>query len=156
MRPFNLRRTVVCVILIISLQLISCGTLLHPDRRGQTSGRIDPGIAVLDGIGLIFFIIPGLIAYAIDFNTGGRSTCRARSRGKTAPAPLAGWACSRSGTNLRCLWDSETGSDASGVISRARRPCHNALTTCHSVRPELCHFGYKVQLPPAIPSFRFT
>jgi hypothetical protein len=48
----------------------SCGTLLYPERRGQTSGRIDPGVAVLDGIGLVLFIIPGLIAFAVDFTTG--------------------------------------------------------------------------------------
>lgn len=49
---------------------ISCGTLIYPERRGQTSGRIDPGVAILDGVGLLVFIIPGLIAYAIDFSTG--------------------------------------------------------------------------------------
>jgi hypothetical protein len=48
----------------------SCGTLLHPERMGQTSGRIDPGIAVLDGIGLLFFVIPGVIAFAVDFSNG--------------------------------------------------------------------------------------
>lgn len=48
----------------------SCGTLLYPERRGQTSGRIDPGVAVLDGVGLLLFIIPGIIAFAVDFATG--------------------------------------------------------------------------------------
>jgi hypothetical protein len=46
----------------------SCGTLLHPERKGQVSGRIDAGIAVLDGIGLLFFVIPGVIAFAVDFS----------------------------------------------------------------------------------------
>ena len=27
-------------------------------------------MAVADGVGLIFFILPGVIAYAIDFSTG--------------------------------------------------------------------------------------
>lgn len=58
----------VCAVLII--QLTGCGTLMYPERRGQTSGRIDAGVAVLDGIGLFFFIIPGIIAYAIDFSNG--------------------------------------------------------------------------------------
>lgn len=48
----------------------SCGTILHPERKGQTSGRIDPGIAVLNGIGLICFLIPGVIAFAVDFSNG--------------------------------------------------------------------------------------
>ncbi len=58
----------VCSVLIV--QLTGCGTLIHPERRGQRSGKIDAGIAILDGIGLLFFIIPGLIAFAIDFSTG--------------------------------------------------------------------------------------
>lgn len=48
----------------------ACGTLLYPERRGQTSGRIDPAVAILNGIGLLFFLIPGLIAFAVDFSTG--------------------------------------------------------------------------------------
>ena len=61
-------RTAICFTLIA--QLAGCGTLIHSERRGQRSGRIDPGIAILDGIGLLFFVIPGLIAFAIDFSTG--------------------------------------------------------------------------------------
>lgn len=52
------------------VQLSACGWILHPERRGQTGGRIDVGIAVLDGVGLLFFLIPGIIAYAVDFSTG--------------------------------------------------------------------------------------
>ena len=52
------------------LQLTACGTLLHPERKGQTGGRIDPAIAIMDGIGLLFFVIPGLAAFAVDFYTG--------------------------------------------------------------------------------------
>src|SRR5262245_55281267 len=48
-----------------------CGTILHPERRGQpTTGRLDWGIVLLDGLGLIFFFIPGFIAFAVDFSTG--------------------------------------------------------------------------------------
>jgi len=50
--------------------LTACGTILHPERKGQRSGRIDPGIVVLDGVGLLFFLIPGVIAYAVDFTNG--------------------------------------------------------------------------------------
>jgi hypothetical protein len=48
----------------------SCGTLMYPERRGQGAGRIDAGVAVLDGIGLLLFIIPGLVAFTVDFATG--------------------------------------------------------------------------------------
>ncbi len=52
------------------LQLAGCGTIIYPERRGQTHGQIDPGIAVLDALGLLLFIIPGVIAFAVDFSTG--------------------------------------------------------------------------------------
>jgi hypothetical protein len=52
------------------LHLAGCGTLLYPDRQGQKGGRVDPGIVVLDGVLLFFFIVPGLVAFGIDFYTG--------------------------------------------------------------------------------------
>jgi hypothetical protein len=48
----------------------SCGTILHPERRGQPAGRLDPGIVVLDAVGLLLFFIPGVVAFAVDFSTG--------------------------------------------------------------------------------------
>ncbi|MGI3131315.1 polyribonucleotide nucleotidyltransferase [Halopseudomonas pachastrellae] len=51
-------------------QLSACGTLFYPERRGQISGQIDPGVAILNGIGLLFYIIPGLVAFGVDFATG--------------------------------------------------------------------------------------
>lgn len=51
-------------------QLTACGTLLYPERRGQIEGRIDPAIAGLNAIGILFFVLPGLIAFGIDFATG--------------------------------------------------------------------------------------
>ncbi len=50
--------------------LASCGTLLYPERHGQPPGRLDVGVVVLDGIGLLVFLVPGLIAFAVDFATG--------------------------------------------------------------------------------------
>lgn len=51
-------------------QSVGCGTILYPERKGQKAGKIDVGVAVLDAIGLLFFIIPGVIAFAVDFNNG--------------------------------------------------------------------------------------
>lgn len=48
----------------------ACGVILYPERKGQVDGRIDPAVAILDGIGLLFFIVPGVIAFAVDFATG--------------------------------------------------------------------------------------
>jgi len=63
---------VLCVVIsaVLVIELAGCGTILYPERKGQKGGRIDPGIAVLDGLGLLFFIIPGVIAFAVDFTTG--------------------------------------------------------------------------------------
>jgi len=60
--------TVICFSLIASL--VGCGTLMYPERRGQKAGRIDVGVAVLDGLGLLLFLIPGVIAFAVDFSNG--------------------------------------------------------------------------------------
>ncbi|MED7669306.1 polyribonucleotide nucleotidyltransferase [Pseudomonas moraviensis subsp. stanleyae] len=51
-------------------QIAACGSIFYPDRRGQIDGKIDPAIAALDAVGLLFYIIPGLIAFAVDFATG--------------------------------------------------------------------------------------
>jgi hypothetical protein len=58
------------VLLAATTLQTACGTLLYPERRGQDSGRIDPAVVLLDAIGLFFFVIPGLIAFAVDFATG--------------------------------------------------------------------------------------
>jgi hypothetical protein len=48
----------------------ACGTILFSERQGQThSGKLDPNILILDGVGLLFFIVPGLVAFGVDFAT---------------------------------------------------------------------------------------
>lgn len=58
------------VIAALLSQLTACGTLFYPDRRGQIEGRVDPVIVALDAIGIIFYVLPGLIAFGVDFATG--------------------------------------------------------------------------------------
>jgi hypothetical protein len=55
-----------------SLSLVAgCGMILHPERRGQPpGGGLDWSIVALDGLGLLLFFIPGVIAFAVDFSTG--------------------------------------------------------------------------------------
>ena len=61
---------------VIVIQMASCGTLLYPERRhcdiqvDPKGRRIDPAVAVLDAACLVFFIIPGIFAFAVDFATG--------------------------------------------------------------------------------------
>jgi hypothetical protein len=62
-----------CMVVSAALivQLSACGYFLYPERRGQKPvGRIDPAIAVLDALGFFFFIIPGIIAFAVDISNG--------------------------------------------------------------------------------------
>ncbi|HAL92932.1 MAG TPA: hypothetical protein DCM68_07915 [Verrucomicrobia bacterium] len=55
---------------MVLMQTAGCGTIFHPGRIGQTGGKLDIGIVALDGLGLFFFLIPGIIAFAIDFSNG--------------------------------------------------------------------------------------
>jgi len=52
------------------LNLTACGYFLYPERVGQKSGKIDPAIVVLDAAGLLFGILPGVVAFAVDLATG--------------------------------------------------------------------------------------
>ncbi len=54
----------------LAFSLASCGTLLYPERRGQPAGRLDVGVVALDGVGLLLFLVPGVVAFAVDFATG--------------------------------------------------------------------------------------
>ena len=58
------------VVTMLIVQLTGCGTILYPERKGQKSGTIDLGIVVLDAIGLLIFIVPGVIAYFLDISNG--------------------------------------------------------------------------------------
>lgn len=55
---------------LLVFELSGCGTVIYPERRGQSSGRIDPAVVIMNGIGLLFWVIPGLVAFAVDFATG--------------------------------------------------------------------------------------
>jgi hypothetical protein len=66
------RRDFVRITAAGSVSLVAgCGMILHPERRGQPpGGSLDWSIVALDGIGLLLFFIPGVIAFAVDFATG--------------------------------------------------------------------------------------
>jgi hypothetical protein len=65
-------RKTTAALLVLSLvsQLGACGTLLYPERKGQVSGRLDIAVIALDAIGLLFYFVPGVVAFAVDFVTG--------------------------------------------------------------------------------------
>jgi hypothetical protein len=57
--------------LFLVLPISSCGTLFFQQRPNKPhSDKLDANIMILDGIGLIFWIVPGLVAYIVDFSTG--------------------------------------------------------------------------------------
>lgn len=66
----NLNAVVALALLVLLAQTVSCGFILYPERRGRTSGYIDPGVAILDAILFIPGILPGVVAFAVDFTTG--------------------------------------------------------------------------------------
>jgi len=72
MRKKRIPVKMLCIIvsLLLLLQVVGCGTIMYPERRGQNQGQIDSGMAILDGLGLLLFIIPGVVAFAVDFSTG--------------------------------------------------------------------------------------
>ncbi len=67
---WSIKTLVILLTCLMVLQLTACGFILYPERRGQTTGQIDVGVAILDGIGLLFFIVPGVVAFAVDFTNG--------------------------------------------------------------------------------------
>lgn len=100
MRNRTTRRLGMLLTLALGAQASGCGLILYPERKGQKSGDIDATVAVLDGIGLLFFIIPGVIAFVVDFHHGtiylpGTSKTIADASRNASPGPdspdLARW-----------------------------------------------------------------
>ena len=65
-----LRRAVSLILIAVLLPLGGCGYLIFNERVGQSGGNVDWGIFALDAVGLLFGIIPGVIAFVVDFSTG--------------------------------------------------------------------------------------
>lgn len=55
---------------MVSSQLVACGTLIYPERNGQTGGRLDLGVVALNTIGLVLWFVPGVVAFGVDFISG--------------------------------------------------------------------------------------
>jgi hypothetical protein len=72
MKLAHTRRKFIRLSIAASLSFAAgCGTILYPERRYQPpGGRLDWGVVALNTLGLLFFFIPGVIAFAVDFTTG--------------------------------------------------------------------------------------
>lgn len=68
------------VVFTLTANLVACGTILYPERKGLHGGKIDPVVAGLDAIGLFFYIVPGVIAFVVDYNSGAIYLPRGRRR----------------------------------------------------------------------------
>jgi hypothetical protein len=64
------KAVVTSLTLVMLFELSACGTIFYPERKGTRSGALDPIVVAADAIGLLFFFIPGVIAFAVDFSNG--------------------------------------------------------------------------------------
>jgi len=54
---------------VMAVQLAACGTIFYPERKNQrATSNLDGKVVALDTIGLLFFLVPGIIAFAIDYS----------------------------------------------------------------------------------------
>ena len=71
MNKHRFYRSAVALALSLNLVAVSgCGYIIYPQRQGQTGSRIDPVVAAMDAGLLLFYIVPGLVAFAVDFTNG--------------------------------------------------------------------------------------
>lgn len=138
LRSATTKVTSLLVCTAMLLQLVSCGTLLYPERRGQKSGELDLAVVLMDGIGLFFFIIPGLIAFAVDIHTGAIYLPPGHPRGKGKRGAATGEIVvmqadpkSLNSDTLSAMITAKTGfpvrlDDPNLIILKANRPIHIA------------------------------
>ena len=68
--PQRWRWTQCLIVAVLIVQTSGCGTIFWPERKGQPPGGLDPKVVALDAIGLLLFFVPGVVAFAVDFNNG--------------------------------------------------------------------------------------
>lgn len=66
---FYVKRACSLVLAVAMLNTAACGYLIYPERQGLRGDRVDGTVIALDAIGLLL-ILPGIIAFAVDFSTG--------------------------------------------------------------------------------------
>ncbi|MBA2114179.1 hypothetical protein [Bremerella alba] len=55
----------------VALFSSGCGSIMYSDRVGQPhTHQIDWKVAAFNGLGMLFFFVPGVVAFAVDFYTG--------------------------------------------------------------------------------------
>lgn len=57
------------LVVVLGMASTGCGTLFYGERKGkEPSNYADPAVVVLDGCLLFLGVIPGVVAFAVDFN----------------------------------------------------------------------------------------
>ena len=85
MRHGTRRRLGMSLAAALAVHASGCGLILYPERRGQKDGKIDPTVAILDGLGLLLFLIPGVIVFVVDFHHGAIYLPDTRKKTEEAP-----------------------------------------------------------------------
>ncbi|HEY3698263.1 MAG TPA: hypothetical protein VGK97_02960 [Spongiibacteraceae bacterium] len=66
----RIKRLLNIVLTVATLNTVACGYLIYPERQGQRGDHVDGTVVALDAVGLLFFILPGVVAFAVDFASG--------------------------------------------------------------------------------------
>ena len=62
-----MKKFLVLIVAVLFFGISSCGTLIKNGQGGRTN-QLDVGIVVLDTLGLLLFVIPGVVSFIVDFN----------------------------------------------------------------------------------------
>lgn len=66
-----LKKLTVLFLSVCVLSLQACGTLIKRDQIGKAhSKKLDLPIVALNAIGLVLFIVPGVVAFTVDYLNG--------------------------------------------------------------------------------------
>ncbi|MFN3911446.1 hypothetical protein [Hyphomonas sp.] len=127
---------------LAAASLGACGTIMYPERKGQVDGRIDPTVAILDGIGLLLFLVPGVIAFAVDFSNGTIYLPGSGRRADTADVKEVAYTGALTEARLDTAWTETYGHKAPFALSDLeRRPVESPA----ALRAELTrHAGQQV------------
>ncbi|MGV3278753.1 hypothetical protein ACFX5K_03800 [Rickettsiales bacterium LUAb2] len=65
-------KKIINIIVVLCFMLVSsCGTIIKYGQINKpVTNKLDYMVVALDGIGLVLFIIPGVVAFSIDYMTG--------------------------------------------------------------------------------------
>ncbi|WP_291063972.1 hypothetical protein [Hyphomonas sp.] len=106
---------------LAAVSLSACGTIMYPERKGQIDGKIDTTVAILDGIGLLLFLVPGVIAFAVDFSNGTIYLPGTGRRAEATRVKEVAYTGALTKARLDSVWTETYGYDAPFALSGLQR-----------------------------------